>query len=220
MVDNPKEYSEKDQWDDDLDVPPINYVEPKVRKPILEEAKFDKKKKPYLISVVAIIGILTIGILVLFINKKSIWNSEEVQLGQKTIIKTDSSRNESTGKPEKKQGAFTEELTYINEPIKDSLYVDIKHINVNNKGDVLNPKTGLFDVPKNFHIVIGSFQQEQFAYSFASNKKNLSEDVKVIKSNGWYRISHSSYLNNLEAQIALEKIKNSLNLTAWITYME
>jgi hypothetical protein len=45
MTDDPKKYSEKDQWDDDLDVAPLNYVRPKVQKPILEKAEFDKKKE-------------------------------------------------------------------------------------------------------------------------------------------------------------------------------
>ena len=47
MSKEPKEYSEKDQWNDDLDVAPLNYVKPKAKKPILEKAEFDKKRNGY-----------------------------------------------------------------------------------------------------------------------------------------------------------------------------
>ena len=39
-----KKYSENDQWNDDLDVMPLNYVKPEGKKPIVEKAEFDKKK--------------------------------------------------------------------------------------------------------------------------------------------------------------------------------
>ena len=40
-----EDYSEKEQWKDDLDVLPLNYVKPESKKPIIEKAEFDKKKK-------------------------------------------------------------------------------------------------------------------------------------------------------------------------------
>ena len=40
-----EKYSENDQWNDDLDVMPLNYVKPEGKKPIVEKAEFDKKKK-------------------------------------------------------------------------------------------------------------------------------------------------------------------------------
>ena len=42
---SPEEYSEKDQWNDDLDLPPINHKTEPSKKPILEKAEFDRKKK-------------------------------------------------------------------------------------------------------------------------------------------------------------------------------
>lgn len=40
-----KTISEEEQWNDDLDVPPINHVKETIKKPILEKAKKDKIKK-------------------------------------------------------------------------------------------------------------------------------------------------------------------------------
>ena len=53
-----EKYSENDQWNDDLDVMPLNYVKPEGKKPIVEKAEFDKKKKKRWIPIVAMISII------------------------------------------------------------------------------------------------------------------------------------------------------------------
>ena len=55
---NPKAYTNKEQWEDDLDLPPIKHLEESIKKPILEKAAFDKNRKkskriPMLILLVA-----------------------------------------------------------------------------------------------------------------------------------------------------------------------
>lgn len=40
-----KPYSEKDQWEDDLDLPPLEHKKATTKSPILEKAEFDKKRK-------------------------------------------------------------------------------------------------------------------------------------------------------------------------------
>ena len=37
-------YSEQEQWEDDLDLPPIDHKKAQAKKPILEKAEFDKKR--------------------------------------------------------------------------------------------------------------------------------------------------------------------------------
>jgi hypothetical protein len=73
---------------------------------------------------------------------------------------------------------------------------------------------------KNFHIVIGSFEQEENAYSFASSRESSNEKLMVVEYNGWYRVSHSTYFGNMEAEIGLDNLRNSLNILAWIAYMK
>ena len=55
---NTKSYTNKEQWEDDLDLPPIGHKKESVKKPILEKAAFDKNRKkskriPMLILLVA-----------------------------------------------------------------------------------------------------------------------------------------------------------------------
>ncbi|MGB2466707.1 MAG: hypothetical protein ACPH90_01050, partial [Crocinitomicaceae bacterium] len=57
----PEEYSEKDQWNDDLDLPPINHKTEPSKKPILEKAEFDRKKKKKWIPIVIVISIIAIS---------------------------------------------------------------------------------------------------------------------------------------------------------------
>ena len=58
---SPEEYSEKDQWNDDLDLPPINHKTEPSKKPILEKAEFDRKKKKRWIPIVIVISIIAIS---------------------------------------------------------------------------------------------------------------------------------------------------------------
>ena len=61
-------YSEKEQWEDDLDLPPIAHQKAKIKKPILEKAEFDKKRKTNLKPFIAIGSLLLmIGIYFLII---------------------------------------------------------------------------------------------------------------------------------------------------------
>ena len=103
MAEDPKEYSEKEQWDDDLDVAPLNYLKPKVQKPILEKAEFDKKKKRIWVPILSIIGLLLICSIILFIYRKSIFDTPQEQLSQQSVTSTDSPQSESNKNSEEEE---------------------------------------------------------------------------------------------------------------------
>jgi len=220
MAEDPKEYSEKEQWDDDLDVAPLNYVKPKVQKPILEKAEFDRKKKPLWIPILSIAVIIGIGSIFLFIYRKTIFNSQKEQLNQKASIITDSSQNKPNKILKEEKIQFIKDESVMNDYFQDSMMVETTKNKMLEETHLITAEPERDESPTNFHIVIGSFEQEQNAYSFASKKENLSENIKVIEHNGWYRVSQSTYLSNLEAEIALDKLRNSLNIMAWIAYMK
>ena len=220
MAEDPKEYSEKEQWDDDLDVAPLNYVKPKVQKPILEKAEFDRKKKPLWIPILSIAMIIVIGIIFLFMYRKTIFNSQKEQLNQKASIITDSSQNKPNKILKEEKIQFIEDESAMNDYVQDSMMVESAENGMLEETHLITVEAERDEGPTNFHIVIGSFEQEQNAYSFASKKENLSENIKVIEHNGWYRVSQSTYFSNLEAEIALDKLRNSLNIMAWIAYMK
>ncbi len=220
MAEDPKEYSEKEQWDDDLDVAPLNYVKPKVQKPILEKAEFDRKKKPLWIPILSIALIIGIGSIFLYMYRKTIFITQKEQLNQKASIITDSSQNKPNKILKEEKIQFIEDKPVTSDYVQDSMLIETTENETLNETYPITIEPELDEGPKNFHIVIGSFEQEQNAYSFASKKENLSENIKVIEHNGWYRVSQSTYFSNMEAEIALDKLRNSLNIMAWIAYMK
>jgi hypothetical protein len=220
MTDDPQKYSEKDQWDDDLDVAPLNYVRPKVQKPILEKAEFDQKKKPLWIPILSIALLLVIGSIFLFIYRGSIFNTQKEKLSQKTIISADSSQYKPNKKDKEQELQIIEDDPSLNEYVADSMMIESAENEMSDETAPTGSEPDLIEGPKNFHIVIGSFEQERNAYSFASNRESLSEDLTVTEHKGWYRVSHSTYADNTEAEIALDNLRNSLNILAWIAYMK
>ena len=220
MAEDPKEYSEKEQWDDDLDVAPLNYVKPKVQKPILEKAEFDKKKKRIWVPILSIIGLLLICSIILFIYRKSIFDTPQEQLSQQSVTSTDSPQSESNKNSEEEEIQILEDDPLMNAYVEDSITIQSIENEIINETNLTNPEPDLIEGSKNFHIVIGSFEQEPNAYSFASNREELSENIQVIKFNGFFRVSYDHYANNDEAEIQLDYIRSSLNILAWIAYMK
>ena len=220
MSKEPKEYSEKDQWNDDLDVAPLNYVKPKAKKPILEKAEFDKKKKRIWIPILSIIGLLLICSIILFIYRKSIFDTPQEQLSQQPVTLADSSKNESNKNPQDQEILPIGEDSSMDEYMEDSVIVEITEDVIPNEMDITSSELEVDKGSKNFHIVIGSFEQEPNAYSFASNREELNENIQVIEFNGFFRVSYDHYANNDQAEIELDYIRSSLNILAWIAYMK
>ena len=77
-----KSYSEKDQWNDDLDLPPLQHKKTTAKKPILEKADFDKKKKQPWKLYLSVIVIIVVGGGFYMFNSESIPenNTQKIQL--------------------------------------------------------------------------------------------------------------------------------------------
>ena len=74
--------------------------------------------------------------------------------------------------------------------------------------------------PKNYHIVVGSFEKEIYALSYMKNLTKKNDLTQIIEYNGLYRVSFYSYSDSDEAEIELDYIRNTLNLRSWIAYMK
>ena len=215
MAEDPKEYSEKEQWDDDLDIAPLNYVKPKIQKPILEKAEFDQKKKPFRMVILWISGIVFLTGLMFFIFRKRIFHKQTALSTQETKSTHDSSKNVFNENSDEAAIILIEDDPLLYEYIEDTSMIE------DAQEAILNEmKIEIEEGPKNFHIVIGSFEQEQNAYSFVSEREILGENLTVIEHKGWYRVSHSTYFDRMEAEIVLDDLRNSLNILAWIAYMK
>jgi len=205
-----KKYSENDQWNDDLDVMPLNYVKPEVKKPIVEKAKFDKKKKKVWIPLLLTISLLA-G------STPFILNTCEDKNGPKTkqiaVIASEENRKDSLTNDKE----FKTIKTSI---IEDTNFSEDTVIIKNIENEELITEELTENGPRNFHIIIGSFEQENNAESFVRNLDNQNIEIKIIQYNGLYRVSFNSYFDSDEAEIELDYIRKILNLKSWMAYMK
>ena len=205
---NSKEYSEKDQWNDDLDLPPINHKTEPSKKPILEKAEFDRKKKKRWIPIVIVILIIAISSPFLF----NIRNNDNGSSKQNLITE---SKEIDDSKPiednilndnDEKDNAFIED-TVIIENMESEVEIEPKEIET------------ITENKKYYHIVLGSFEIENYANAFINELNQKTDATQIINYNGLYRVSYNSYNDSDEAEIELDYIRNTLNLKSWIAYM-
>lgn len=204
-----EKYSENDQWNDDLDVMPLNYVKPEGKKPIVEKAEFDKKKKKRWIPIVAMISILAGSTPFIFntCEDKSGAPEKMAVISSKEHKKDSIIENESLEKLEAElieESEFIED-TVIIESVDSEEFIEEQPLELG---------------PRFFHIVIGSFENENNALSFIQGLENQNSETKIIEYNGLYRVSFNSYFDSDEAEIELDYIRNTLNLRSWIAYMK
>ena len=205
---SPEEYSEKDQWNDDLDLPPINHKTESSKKPILEKAEFDRKKKKRWIPIVIVISIIAISSPLILNtcnsdNDSSKQNliTESSEIDDSTYIE-DNMLNEN----DVKDTEFIED-TVIIENIESEVEIELKEIETNTENK------------KYYHIIIGSFERENYANAFLNELTQKTDATRIIKYGSLYRVSYNSYDDSDEAEIELDYIRNTLNLKSWIAYI-
>ena len=204
-----KKYSENDQWNDDLDVMPLNYVKPEGKKPIVEKAEFDKKKKRIWIPLLTMISILAVSTPIMF----NACEEKDKVSKQMAVIVSDGN---------KKDSIIDEEYLENVEAkiIEDTEFIEDTVIIENIENEELIKEDFTETVTRNFHIIIGSFEQENHAESFVQNLENQNSEIKIIHYNSLYRVSFNSYFDSDEAEIELDYIRNTLNLKSWMAYMK
>ena len=210
---NPKAYTNKDQWEDDLDLPPIGHKKESIKKPILEKAAFDKNRKkskriPMLILLVAGLALI-MGTYFIFRESKNeklqqATNKEDLQIvdNETKIIE----QVEDSAVIEVKKEPEIQEESVIIEEIEES--IDLQDEEMEYEG------------PKNYHIVVGSFKNDAYAQNWLDKTAYGEIDIQYIREyDGWYRVILFSYSSNEQAEITLDAVRNDLKLKAWIAYM-
>lgn len=210
---NTKSYTNKEQWEDDLDLPPIGYKKESIKKPILEKAAFDKNRKkskriPMLILLVAGLALI-MGTYFIFRESKNeklqqATNKEDLQIvdNETKIIE----QVEDSAVIEVKKEPEIQEESVIIEEIEES--IDLQDEEMEYEG------------PKNYHIVVGSFKNDAYAQNWLDKIAYGEIDIQYIREyDGWYRVILFSYSSNEQAEITLDAVRNDLKLKAWIAYM-
>lgn len=210
---NPKAYTNKEQWEDDLDLPPIGHKKESIKKPILEKAAFDKNRKkskriPMLILLVAGLAFI-MGTYFIFRESKNeklqqATNKDDLQIVD-NVTKIIEQVEDSAAIEVKKEPEIEEESVIIEE-IEESLDLQDEEME--------------YEGPKNYHIVVGSFKNDAYAQNWLDKTAYGEIDIQYIREyDGWYRVILFSYSSNEQAEITLDAVRNDLKLKAWIAYM-
>ena len=203
-----KKYSEKDQWNDDLDLPPINHKTEPSKKPILEKAEFDRKKKKRWIPIIIVISIIAISSpFVLNTCNNDNGSSKQNLISESTEIDDSTPIDENIlNENDVTDTAFIED-TVIIENIESEVEIELKEIE------------SITENKKYYHIIIGSFERENYANAFINELTQKTDASQIIHYDGLHRVSYNSYNDSDEAEIELDYIRNTLNLKSWIAYM-
>lgn len=207
-------YSEQQQWEDDLDIPPIDAKIERPKKPIVEKAKFDKKKRGagfYIgIGAAAVLIGLAVPTVIFFDDIKANLFGEKVK---------GLSEMASAGQFEFEEGGKEDQDHYVDqmeEDLADSLSAG------DEKSEEIVPEPAEVSTPEppakietnmnpngSFQLIVGSFQNESYANNFEKKMRaegNTNANV-FGPVGGFYLVSIGAYNSMQEAKSALaEKI--------------
>lgn len=201
-------YTEEQQWNDDLDLPPINATIERPKKPILEKSKPDRKRRglpvlPLLIFLVILVG--GGSALVVFWDDLS---------GKTNMVAADEKSKETVSK-EIYKVAETDETTQkdpdnYEEEVDQTLNEDTEEIQeviapVNSDPkptDQITTSTGTVYRSMPFHVIAGAFAEQANAERFRDKlRESGSSNAEIIgKFDGLYVVSSGSYSTEADAQ--------------------
>lgn len=214
-------YTEEKQWEDDLDVPPINAKIERPKKPILEKTTKDKKpKRRPAFFVLLTLGILLIGGAVsVFVFYDKLGNVFPFMA--KDTPKEIKKPNEKTEVEEETQASENSEVdtTGTVENIPEEIPTQEESTSApetqNNSG-MIQTSTGLVDPNKPYHIIGGAFTERSNADRYQSKLISSGNSSVIIgQFDKLYIVSISSFSTMEEAQNAMSASK-SISSNAWI----
>ena len=200
---------EEDQWNDDCDVPPINYKRPVKKKPILEKTKKDKKSGApailwFLIGFIFIGGLTVAGFY--WEDIKSMINGNDSGL----LVDNDDEEIDDIPVPEDDTNLDSDNPTEqeIDTPIEDEKPEEIVPPVKENK-PVEKPKpvtppavvSANIDKSKPFQVIVGSFAEEQNAQKLITKLKNNGTEAAIYGViNGMHMVTIGSFNSESEYQ--------------------
>jgi len=205
-------YTEEDQWKDDLDLPPVNAKVDRPKKPIIEKAKSDKKKRKPAFYILTVFLVLLIGSSVavgIFYNQLKQFLPFVAQEVHKEL-------KESPQSEEKKIVEVESDPIVTEESIPEKTEVIIKTTPEVNSSESIQTSTGTVDINKPFHLIAGAFGLKENAERFQI-KLNTEGNSSVIigQFDQLYIVSVGSYSSKEEAQQEFQTKKANYP-KAWI----
>ena len=199
IVENVNTYSQEDQWNDDLELPPVGYQAPKSKQPILEKATPDKKKRRPIAGGILILGVLVIGAFLTYIL---FYNSFETSLSiAKNTRTTPEVKQEDTTTP-------SAESTKTPEPT-DS--VEVIEEKIENTEPIIESGGA-------YHLVVGAFKLQANAERFLQRVQEKGHTTASMHERyGLYLIHLNDFTTKQQAKE--ESLKNVNDFPgSWIYY--
>lgn len=205
-------YTEEDQWNDDLDLPPINHSVERPKQPIIEKTKKDRPKKR--IGIVAGLSLLLLLIggtlfVALFYNTtertvKQVTAKVEEKTPQKEESSVDSEYAEESIVASEETSPQTEiDAAISKEPIlKENIQ----------EATTSDPSKGL----NKYHIIVGAFREQRNADNYVSLliEKGASATI-VTQMEGLYLVCYGSYTSPEERASHIADARQ-INPQAWL----
>jgi hypothetical protein len=201
-------YTEEQQWNDDLDLPPINATIERPKKPILEKAKPDRKRRSLPVLPLLIFLVILVGggsVLVVFWDdlsgKKKVVTAEDKF--KETVAKEKSEVAESAEETQEDQDNYQEEIDQTSAEETEEIQEVIAPVDSDPKpSDQITTSTGTVFRSLPFHIIAGAFAEQANAERFRDKlRESGSSNAEIIgKFDGLYLVSSGSYSSETDAQ--------------------
>ena len=213
-------YTEEQQWNDDLDLPPINTKIERPKKPIIEKVQKDKKRK-------SPAKIILLTLLLLFIGGGTTVILMRDQLGisipflnaskESTEVKTTTSTKSTVEEETSTESETTEINETVEKPTTETpVEQEVTEQRVSSSSDMIQTSTGQIDRNKPYHIVGAAFTDLSNAERYQKKLTDGGNSSVIIgKFDQLYMVSISSHSSQEEAKNALSEAKG-ISANAWI----
>ena len=213
-------YTEEQQWNDDLDLPPINAKIERPKKPIIEKVQKDRKRK-------SPAKVILLTLLFLFIGGGTTIILMRDQLGitipflkaskESTEVKTTTSTKSTVEEETSPETETTEIDETVEKPTTETpVESEPEEQSESSSSDMIQTSTGQIDRNKPYHIVGAAFTELSNAERYQKKLTDGGNSSVIIgKFDQLYIVSISSHSSQEEAKIALSEAKG-ISANAWI----
>ncbi len=209
-------YSLDEQWNDDLELPPLGVKKEQPKKPILEKMEPRSKRKGPLFYGLLVAFVLLLGggsIYMLFYNS----------LEKKLPLLTEVSMKENDSAPQNAQTKKNieqieaSETGQLNAASGESETTNTSSVdNASSTEETINASINTSSGP--YHVIAGAFSDPGNAERFSQKLNDLGFDSKIVANiNNLNMVSISSFSDKQSAEEGLQQLSNSAP-GGWILY--
>jgi nucleoid DNA-binding protein/cell division septation protein DedD len=199
-------YSEEDQWNDDLDILPINYTIKRPKQAILEKAQRDKPTRNIVFQAILLVVVFLIGGTILFSlfynsgNRALHQVRSNLKKSQRILKKVENPKIKLPEEPKTTPTLMLNAESFVE---RDTI------INVNIQKPHPTSK-------RTYHIIVGAFKIKGNAENFVNSLLKQGAKASIIAQlDGLYLVAYGSYPSRIERKNHLIDAKR-VTPRAWL----